>query len=391
MRGRPPSPPRRAAGRALVAALAVLIGIAGAPPAAAEARAVRAEAGLPPTHPVIANGWAAFIEQAAADPDTNLDISLFLNGPRVGSQAALDGIARGDTDMGFVAFGNHPAEFPYAAFVGELAMVGGDGLAAAAALTEMFTLRCRPCRADLARRQLVYLGTYSAAPYVVIGRAPLERAESWRERRFATPGSLWDRVVRHVGGTTLPLDEDAIDAFETGGVDGLIDIAATLRDARIWERARTVLKAPLGAYRGASPFTAGREFWLSLAPAERRALLKAAPYGIVAATWAYELEADQVLKEARERGLAVTEPDPLLDDQVRSFAEADMRRVAEAAHERIGIADAEMFLADLRALYDKYVTLLGPHVRTPEDAATVLWQEIFARLDPAAYGVEPTN
>lgn len=380
-----------AARRVAAAACAVLVVAGGAAPATADVRPVRVEVGLPPTHPVIANGWASFIEHAEADPDTNLDITLFLNGPRVGSEAALDGIARGDSDMGFVALANHPTEFPYAAFVGELAMVGSDGLAAAAALTEMFAFRCRPCRADLAQRQLVYLGTYSAAPYVVISQTPLERAESWRERRFATPGSLWDRVVRHVGGSTLPLDEDAIDAFESGGVDALIDIAVTLRDGRVWERAHAVLKAPLGAYRGASPFTAGRDFWRSLDVAERRALLKAAPHGIVAATWAYELDADQVMKSARERGIAIGEPDPLLDDQVRSFAEADMRHVAEMAHERIGIEEAEVFLADLRALYDKYVTLLGPHVRTPEDAAAVLWQEIFSRLDPATYGVEPTN
>src|SRR3546814_17250503 len=77
-------------------------------------------------------------------------------------------------------------------------------------------------------------------------------------------------------------------------------------------------RVEFGAYRGASPFTANRDFWNRLTVAQRKTLFAAAAAGLVAATRAYDNQTDQMLAAAPEKGLTVVEPDPELSRVVRA-------------------------------------------------------------------------
>src|SRR3546814_18971325 len=101
--------------------------------------------------------------------------------------------------MWFIAPSRFPEQFPFTGYLTQLALVGEDGLAAAAAMTELLLLHCPPCSDEFLGQNLVFLGTYSAAPYVLMSKQPIGAPPALQGRHIYAPGSLWDRWVADLG------------------------------------------------------------------------------------------------------------------------------------------------------------------------------------------------
>jgi len=370
----------------LAAVLVAVLAATGTAPAAAEPTVVRVEVGVPVSHPVAAGGWKAFVDAATHDAKGSFDFRLFTDGVFAAGDQGISGLAQGKADMGFLALPSLPESFPYAALVSELGMIGDDALATAAAVTELFMLRCPSCSAQFRDHNLVFLGSYAASPYVLIGREPLATVESMRARRVLTPGSLWDRWSRSVGAEPVESVRGRGQALSRNMVDAVIDIADALTEGDSEPAALTVTTPPLGSYTGASPFTVNRDFWRSLDAKRRAVLFGAAASGIVATTEAYAERGQAALAAAAEAGATVAEADPAMVAQAHAFVRADLPVAAAAAGEQLGIPDAAEVAALFRDLYGQWVVRLGPPVMTSEDAARAVWQHIFGRIDAATYG-----
>lgn len=348
---------------------------------------VRAAVDLPVDHPVVADGWKAFVEAAEAEARGTLEFRLFVNGAVVGSTRSLEGLSRGEVDMGFIAPGSYPEHFPIATFLTDLSMIGEDGVAAAAAMTELILLHCPPCRDEYREQNVVFLGTYSSAPYVLIAKAPLADVGSLKMRRIWTPGSLWDRWVRDVGAFPAGSNIAPGEALETGAADAVVDTVLSLQDPKLWHSANAVVTVPLGAYRGASAFTVNRDYWAQLTDDQRAALLGAAPAGVVATTLSYAQQAAYVLDVSRERGLDVRAPEPSLVAAVDGFVEGDTMLSTEGARLAGGHDQAASLAQTYRALYGKYVALLDP-LQAAAEKISVVGREVHGKLNPATFGRE---
>src|SRR3546814_7895089 len=131
-----------------VAARAILIFCALPLAARAAPMESRAAVGLPPAHPVVEDGWRVFQEVATRDGGGDLSFRLFVNGALIGPSGGIEPLARGEADMGFIAPSRFPEQFPFTGYLTQLALVGDDGLAASAAMTELLLLHCPPCRSE---------------------------------------------------------------------------------------------------------------------------------------------------------------------------------------------------------------------------------------------------
>ena len=358
-------------------------GIAGALPAAE----IRASVALPPTHPVVAGGWAAFQQAVAANHTASLRFRLFVNGAMVGSDRSLKALSQGEIDMGFLATPDYPDEFPYAAFIASLSMISKDGLAAAAAASELVLLHCAPCRDEYSRHNLAFLGTYSAASYLLMTKDPVGAEKSLKGRRVWSPGSPWDNVLREMAATPTRTERVASEALATGGADSVIAVPIALRQLRLGQQVKAVTLMPLGAYRGASPFTVNRDSWRQLTAAQRSVLLAAAPAGLVGATAAYDEQARAALERAQERGVALVSPSQGLVTLVENVSDRTIRQMVGSAQARMGVSGAAELIEHYRTLYAKYVGQLA-EAPNAEAAAAVLRREIFAKLSPAEYALE---
>lgn len=375
-----PMPLLRAFSCALLALCAAVIV---RPLAAAEPAVWQAQYPLMPDHPVVSEGWTVMAQ--ALQPE--IDLQLRLGGPRLGTPAALETLSLGTHQIGLIALASHPDDFPYWAMLGELFLASGESLASAAAITELVMRECPPCQQNFRRKNLVFLGTYGAAPYRLIATRPLAAGDGLKGQTVATPGSLWDRLVEHLGAATVPPQTPARTALAEGEATALIDIAAALTLPPLARHKLVVTKLPLGSYRGAGPFMINRDAWSDLTADQRKRLFAAAAEGIVRITATYRRQAAAELLSAEEQGAAIAPSDPQLTDRIRRFAASDQDLVVASAKARFGIADAERFVQRLTALYDKYVALLDPEA-APEDAIRLLTSEIFDRLDPETYGLQ---
>ena len=368
--------------RILTPLLALAAAVIARPLAAQEPAAWHAQYPLAPGHPVVAEGWAPMAE--ALRPE--VDLQLRLIGPRLGTDEALDALSLGTHQMGLIALASYPDEFPYWAMLSELFLVGGESLAAAAAITELVMHDCPPCQQNFARRKLVFLGTYGAAPYNLIAPHPLTESNSLEGQIVATPGSLWDRLVLQLGAEAAPTEAEPRQSLVDGRVTALIDIAEAVRQPPLAGHELTVTTLPLGAYRGAGPFMVNRDAWRSLSPGQRERMFAGAAAGIVRITKAYHQQAAANLAAAASDGVTVAPGTLMLKDRIRRFTTADQARVVASAEMRFGIDDAKPFLERLKELYDKYAVLLGPEA-SEADAIALLTSEIFDRLDAQTYGL----
>ncbi len=336
---------------------------------------------LSPDHPAVSIGWSAL--QGALAPE--IDLQLRIGGPPLGSAEALETLARGQIQAGMLALASYPKSFPYWSMLGEMFLIGRDGLAAAAAISELVMLECPHCQDNLTRQKLVFLGSYSAAPYGLVAPTPLTEPLSLEGQVLATPGSLWDRMVEELGAAAAGSVDDPRQALALGHVTALVDVPGALRDPYLAGRAVAFTRLPLGSYRGASPLTISRDAWRRLSGDQRRRVFRAAASALYELTDAYRRQHAETLAAAGARGLIIADGGLLLEDRVRRFASADLQRLIEVAEQRFGVTDAEAFTIKLTGLYDKWATLLAPG--TVEKAAIRLLQaEIFDRLDVQAYG-----
>jgi len=365
--------------------------IAAVPPAGAASTSdkiteARAAVGLPPTHPVVADGWRAFEEVATRDPDNGLKFRLFVNGAVLGASGGLEPLAQGDADLGLIVPARYPDQFPYTGYLTELALAGENGLAAAAAMTEQILLGCQPCADEFLGQGLVFLGTYSAAPYVLISKQKIDTPASLKGRNVRTPGSIWDRWMVSLGARPMHQAElgAAVSGVKPPAPDAAIDVALALTQTTAADGPRFLTPLGLGGYRGASPFTVNRDFWNALSSGQRRTLFDSAAAGIVAATGAYDRQARAVIAGAVDKGVTMVAPAPALQQMVRTIAEQDGARAAGVAREKEGIVDADEILAQYRLLYGKYDGLFRT-AATSDERVRILSREIYGKLDAAHY------
>ena len=190
--------PKRRHGFAAAAAIAGCL--YGALTWAAEPPPVRAHIGYGAEHPLAQSGWRAFGERLAREP-AGPKVVLYLNGPPPEDPEAIGNLGRGDYAFGAAALPAFARDFPYAALLSELGLVGGDDeLAATAAATELMALDCAACIKAFQAQRIVFLGAYSAARYVMISSKPVATLEGFKGLNVLTPGSAWDRLAAGLGG-----------------------------------------------------------------------------------------------------------------------------------------------------------------------------------------------
>jgi TRAP-type C4-dicarboxylate transport system substrate-binding protein len=368
----------------LSAAVAVWLGLAGA---AAGGTELTLSSWVGPSHPINYGGLEPFIAAVEADPAADITFQFFSGGALLGPRTTLDGVSTGIADAGIVALTYHPAEFPHGQLIAELAMASRDPMTAAAAVSEFNLLHCAPCLAEFAAQGMVYTGTYSTTPYVVISRRPFAIPDDFAGLRLRTPGAMWNRWAEHLGAVPVALPStDMYEGLERGIIDVALQPAAALRSYGLWDVATHVTLLDLGTYHSLALIGFGTASWQDLATGQRRALLDAMPIAMVGATQAYlDLDAE-IISAAAAKNIEISQPSAALLADRDAFAIADLARIIAIARERYGIANPAAIIDHLQALFAEWETKLDPVRDDPEAIKALFRQEIFDHIDAETFG-----
>lgn len=343
---------------------------------------------LPPKFPNSV-GYKTFVEVAEKESKGTLKFKVFYGGALLGAKATLDGVRDGVADVGHIVYTYFPAEFRYGELINDLSMVGTDNDAASFALTELQMLHCAPCQEEQRKARVVYLGGYSTPPYVMHSKVDVNSPEALKGKKFRSGGPIWDRWAQFVGGVPVNLpSSDMYEALERGQLDIAIYAAGGIKTHGLGDVAKYVTLLPLGSFRSDSLFTFNRERWRSLSNDERLAIMKAAAAGIVVTNREYAEGDEEGLALARKKKIAVVEPSAEMTQLLDRFIEQDLARTVEHAKTEYGIAEPQPVIDSYKQLYDKYVKLLEPTGKDKDKMTAILWNEVFAKVDPATYSME---
>lgn len=349
---------------------------------------IRASSWHPPKHPGVVGGYVPFMDYVKQASKGDIDFKFWSGGALLGATDTLPGIRNDVADIGVLALTYFPAEFPYFQLISDLAMLSSNPPAVAAAVTELVTLHCEPCRKDFTDKGLVFTSSYSTTPYTLIAKTPLKTPADLQGKKFRSAGTVWDRWTQHVGGTSVNVSAaEMFEALDRGGVDVAVFSPSALQSYSLWDVAKYDVMLPLGTYAAMSLFTMNQDFWKDLTDDQRRILLDGSAVGAIGVTFEYMNSDEAAMKLAAEHQVNILEPGQELLDQREAFVEKDLVQVAAIAKERYRINDAEKWIEQYRELLKKWDGIVEQTGGDRQKLVKAMQDEIYAKIDPSSYGM----
>lgn len=353
----------------------------------AEARDLRIAPGTPPAHPAsshLYSGLAKYLPEESGGA-----INAIMMGPEVVSLRQMkDALQTGLIDVGNLLPLYFPAELPNFALAGELSLSGTDPHAMGAALTE-YTVLCESCQKEMTDFGIVYLGSGSSDPYVLLTNKPAATADEVKGLRLRSGGAPFSRWAENFGAVPVSIGVgETFEAMSQGTIDGSMASIGDLLSFRLVELAKNVTAVPLGTYFSTSNFATSKATWSSMSPEERTALLKAANRANADFTnrWGYEFP-KIAEKAAKDAGIEFAEADPAFAKAAEDFIIADRDTAAKISAERFGMTDAADRVADFIALVEKWQTISDEVDHDPAKMAQKVWDEVWSKVDVSTYGM----
>lgn len=353
----------------------------------ASALTLKAAHYLPPTHPV-GLGYQTFADELKKNTDGEISVRIFPGESLLAAKALSDGIRDRVADLGFDTLTYTPSYYPHGILLNDMAMVGEDDMAAAFAITELLTTHCEPCRAEFAKQNQVFTTGMSTAPYVIVAGVDLNSPEKIKGKSLRAGGSLWDRFAASIGATGVNIpSSEMYEALSRGILDGSIYSVGGLKTHGLADVAKQVVMLNLGSFRAGSLYSFNQDAWTELTPEQRTAVFRAVSAAMVHTINEYHKGDEEALEIGKEKNIPIVEPDPGLVELRDAFVEKDLSGIVEKAQAE-GLEDAQEFADKYRELYAKYEELVTPIRSDAGKLSELLYTEVFAKLDPATYGVK---
>lgn len=340
-----------------------------------------------PSHPTIRAGYSTYFPAVEKATGGEVTFKLISGGALMSGKETLTGLGDGIADASVLALTYNPAQLPTSQLVSELAMLSGESLAVAAAVTEFTMLNCAPCLAEFAAQNVVYTGSYATAPYALISKDKIESKADLEGKRVRTPGGAWDRWVTESGGTVVHTSSSEMyEAIDKGIIDVAMQPGAALMSFSLWDVADNITLADLGVY-NSGPFLAfNKDAWSDLSTENRRAMLDQLPEALVATTEAYLVQNEEALSQTGAKGVTVADRPEALQAWVSEFNSQDMSAVVEKARDVYGIENAETLVRAYSDTLAKWSDRMAEGMSRDELVAAIQ-ADIFDRIDAASYGM----
>jgi TRAP-type transport system periplasmic protein len=367
----------------LAAAAAASVSLA----AMAEARDLRVASGAPPPHPATSHLYTGLMTYLPETSGGTMTATML--GPEVVSLGQMkDALLTGLVDVGNLLPLYFPAELPNFALAGELSLSGTDPQAMGAALTE-YTVTCESCQQEMTNFGIVYLGSGSSDPYVLLTKTPVASAADMQGLRLRSGGSPFSRWAENFGAVPVSIGVgETFEAMSQGTIDGSMASVGDLLSFRLVELAQHVTAVPLGTYFSTSNFATAGTTWADMSVEEREALLRAANRANADFTnrWGYEFPGI-ARQAATDAGITLSDADADFVAASQAFIEADRETAAQISAERFGMADAADRVAEFIALVDKWEAISAEVNHDPAAMADRVWDEVWSKVDLSTYGL----
>lgn len=354
----------------------------------ASALTLKASHYLAPKHP-IGVGYQTFADELKKNTNGDITLRIFPGEALLGAKAISDGVRDRVTDIGFDTMTYTPSYYPHGILINDLAMIGENDMAGAFAVTELYLLHCKPCLAEFEKQNQVFTSGVSTVPYVLVSKVDVNSPEKLKGKKLRAGGALWDRFASFAGatGVNIPTSE-MYEALSRGILDGAMYAVGGLKTHGLGDVATQVVMLNLGSFRAGNLFSFNRDVWSELKPEQRVAVFKALSVALVRTVKEYEQGDKEALEIAKQKNIPIVQPHPGLVKLRQDFLDKDLPIILENANKSLGISNADAFVAKYKELYAKYEKLVTSVEANSTKLSGILFEEVYAKLDPAKFGVK---
>jgi TRAP-type C4-dicarboxylate transport system substrate-binding protein len=235
---------------------------------------------------------------------------------------------------------------------------------------------------------IVYLGSGSSDPYVLLTNKPVKTADDLKGLRLRSGGAPYSRWAENFG--AVPVSISVLETFEAmsqGTIDGSMASVGDLLAFRLVDLTKDITAVPLGTYFSTSNFATAKATWADMSVEERTALLKAANRANANFTqrWGYEFP-EIARGAAKEAGIEFIEADPGFVQASADFAIADRETAAAISKERFGMDDADARVAEFVWLIEKWEAISEEVGHDRDAMIQKVWDEVWSKVDLSTYG-----
>lgn len=371
------------AGQARRAALPLSLLLAGALSAgSAPAQELTYGSGVPERSAANREGVLPLLEAITAATEGRVSFTPILGGQLVSIPGALEAIADGVVDSGFLITQFYPSDLPAAALMSELTGLGTDPFATMGALNEAYFVDCAACRADFEALGVVPALLQSAAPLTMQCTQPVATAADLAGLRVATIGRPEMRWATALG--MVPVQtaiSDLLSALQLGMTDCAIIGTSWIRSYGLEDTIKGVIEMPQGIIAGAVPLAFNADSWAAVEDADRAAIR-----GLMAATlWDYVSNAyvtpDVETRAALTDRIAFAPGDAALTEAWQAFSAGEAAALRSLAAER-GIADSDALIDRIIETFRVWHEDLLPQFAGDREAfIRIANDRIFNRID----------
>ncbi|WP_159585658.1 C4-dicarboxylate TRAP transporter substrate-binding protein [Chelativorans xinjiangense] len=323
------------------------------------------------------------------EEDTGGEIkwNLIAGGQLAGGVETFAAIQDGLMDAGVAATNYVPNLLPSTATLYGLAVPGDDPVAAAGAANEVVMLHCPSCIEETKKLNMVPMGGYASAPYMLICRDPIETVDQLKNLRVRSSGAPLN-IMQMAGANTVQVSLiDTVSLLQRGGIDCTTGIGDWLKTFGYGDFAKNVTDFSLGVSAPIIGLMINRDVWNSFTEDQKRAHLKAVVHLSAAHTINnFIIRTNEVLEDQiANNGVKMVEPQnpeewqALMDNFIR-----DQRNIAIDFAKGFGVENPEAFLDAYDTALVKWRGLsakIGTDVEAFEKA---LWDEVYSKVDPGS-------
>lgn len=148
------------------------------------------------------------------------------------------------------------------------------------------------------------------------------------------------------------------------------------------------LGVPGGGYAGTLAANFNRDVWQGLTEEQRLEALRAGARFTADSVLMYHQYAEEARVAAEEKGVAFYDAAPDLVEATAQFVQDDVAAIAEQFEKTYGVQDAAAKIEVARGLIEKWRGLVKGTGTDIDKIEALYWNEVYAKLDPATYGMD---
>lgn len=320
------------------------------------------------------------------------------NGSILSPAEMCAGMRDGIVDGGLCLFPYNPSDFPEANLMATMTMFATSGTPAdnpeaamTGAMIEYMFLNCPDCQEEIKGQNHVYLGSASTPIYDLLCRSGshINALADFKGKRIRSGGANFSRIAEYFGASAILMKAgEVFEALDKGVIDCIMVSASELITLRLIEVTdQVILGWPGGVYVGQNFPGMNRDSWKGLSDEQRAVAIKAASEAAADAVFSFSKGNEAGLRAGRDKGMAIVEATPEMKAKTVEFLAGDLAAIRKEFTEQYGVQNVDAKLALAQQLIEKWKGLTDGEL-AEERLANLLWDEIYAKVDPATYGMD---